>query len=45
MTSNLECATIDTPVCDALIKMHERKCLHLLVVYEGKMMIYKSSLV
>ncbi|CAB4309869.1 unnamed protein product [Prunus armeniaca] len=34
MTSNLECATIDTPVCDVLIKMHERKCGNMVAVVD-----------
>lgn len=36
MTPNPECATIDTPIVDALHTMHDGKFLHLPVVDRGK---------
>lgn len=35
MTPNPECATVDTPIVDALHTMHEGKFLHLPVVDRG----------
>lgn len=35
MTPNPECATIDTPIVDALHTMHDGKFLHLPVVDKG----------
>lgn len=35
MTPNPECATIDTPIVDALHLMHDGKFLHLPVVDRG----------
>lgn len=39
MTPNPECATIDTPIVDALHIMHDGKFLHLPVVDRGDMSI------
>lgn len=36
MTPNPECATVDTPIVDALHTMHDGKFLHLPVVDRGK---------
>lgn len=36
MTPNPECATVDTPIVDALHTMHDGKFLHLPVVDKGK---------
>ena len=36
MTPNPECATIDTPIVDALHTMHDGKFLHLPVVDRGR---------
>lgn len=35
MTPNPECATVDTPIVDALHTMHEGKFLHLPIVDRG----------
>ena len=35
MTPNPECATVDTPIVDALHTMHDGKFLHLPVVDRG----------
>lgn len=35
MTPDPECATIDTPIVDALHKMHEGRFLHLPVIDRG----------
>lgn len=36
MTPNPECATVDTPIVDALHTMHDGKFLHLPVVDRGR---------
>lgn len=36
MTPNPECATLDTPILNALQNMHDGKYLHLPVVDNGK---------
>lgn len=40
MTLNPECATIDTPIVDALHTMHNRKFLHLPVVDRSNIFMY-----
>lgn len=42
MTPNPECATIDTPIVDALHTMHDGKFLHLPVIDRGNMLYIKS---
>ena len=37
MTPNPECATVDTPIVDALHTMHDGKFLHLPVVDRGNL--------
>jgi CBS domain-containing protein len=39
MTPNPECATIDTPIVDALHTMHDGKFLHLPVVDRGTILV------
>lgn len=39
MTPNPECATVDTPIVDALHTMHDGKFLHLPVLDKGKFML------
>lgn len=39
MTPNPECATVDTPIVDALHTMHDGKFLHLPVVDRGKKLL------
>lgn len=41
MTPNPECATVDTPIVDALHIMHDGKFLHLPVVDKG--ILYSQS--
>lgn len=39
MTPNPECATIDTPIVDALHTMHDGKFLHIPVVDRGNTLL------
>ena len=41
MTPNPECASIDTPIVDALHTMHDGKFLHLPVMDRGNAMVFK----
>jgi CBS domain-containing protein len=43
MTQSPECATIDTPILDALHTMHEGKFLHLPVLDRGMSMKPRMS--
>ena len=43
MTPNPECATVDTPIVDALHTMHDGKFLHLPVVDRGDMSYYLAK--
>lgn len=43
MTPNPECATVDTPIVDALHIMHDGKFLHLPVVDRGKLEIQRET--
>lgn len=44
MTPNPECATVDTPIVDALHSMHDGKFLHLPVVDRGiTPLLFKST--
>ena len=40
MTPNPECATIDTPIVDALHTMHDGKFLHIPVVDRGNTLLW-----
>ena len=42
MTPNPECATIDTPIVDALHTMHDGKFLHLPVLDRGAILVDKE---
>ena len=42
MTPNPECATIDTPIVDALHTMHDGKFLHLPVLDRGTIVFDKE---
>lgn len=41
MTPNPECATVDTPIVDALHNMHDGKFLHLPVVDRGNAILLR----
>ena len=41
MTPNPECATVDTPIVDALHTMHDGKFLHIPVLDRGKIQIVR----
>lgn len=43
MTPNPECATVDTPIVDALHTMHDGKFLHLPVIDRGSIWIHLDS--
>ena len=44
MTPNPECATVDTPIVDALHTMHDGKFLHLPVVDRGKFILMNDQI-
>lgn len=43
MTPNPECATVDTPIIDALQSMHDGKFLHLPVLDRGNKLVEVES--